>query len=227
MALNFTTTKEQAQLHGVKILVHSRAGMGKTTLIKTLPDPIIISAEAGLLSLGSEEIPTLLIKNFSELDEAYQFIAYSPHAKRFRSVALDSITELAETCLTAEKAKSKDPRRAYGEMQDEVLKRIRWFRDLPGKHVYFSSKMTGVKDEITGLTLYGPKMPGQQLGPQLPYLFDEVLNLDIGRTPEGREFRFLRTKTDLQYDCKDRSGKLDPWEPPDLGHIINKITGGQ
>jgi hypothetical protein len=27
--------------------------------------------------------------------------------------------------------------------------------------------------------------------------------------------------------AKDRSGKLDAWEAPDLGEIIRKITGGK
>ena len=51
MALKFTTTNQAAQLHGVKALVYGPSGAGKTTLCATAPAPIIISAEAGLLSL--------------------------------------------------------------------------------------------------------------------------------------------------------------------------------
>lgn len=223
MALQFTTTKEAATLHGVKVLVHGRAGAGKTTLIKTAPAPLIISAEAGLLSLGDVDIPTLVVSSIAELDEAYQFVAHSEHAKKFETICLDSISEIAEICLSGEKAKSKDPRKAYGEMQDQVMSRIRWFRDLSGRHVYFSAKQGRLTDQVTGVTVYGPSMPGQQLGPQLPYLFDEIFSLEVGKTQEGQEFRYLRTKTDVQYEAKDRSGMLEQFEEPDLTKVIEKI----
>jgi hypothetical protein len=225
VTLQFSNTREAATLHGIKVLVHGRAGVGKTTLCATAPSPLILSAEAGLLSLAHVDIPAIIIRSFIELNEAYRFIAESEHAKDFQTICLDSITEIAEQCLTAEKAKTRDPRKAYGEMQDEVTKWIKAFRDLQGKHVYFSAKQDAMKDEITGVTLYGPRMPGRQLGPLLPYMFDEVMSLEMGRTAEGVEYRYLRTKTSIQYEAKDRSGRLDEYEEPHLGKIFAKILG--
>lgn len=225
MALHFTTTGAAAKSHGIKVLVHGRAGAGKTTLASTAPDPIILSAEAGLLSLADTEIPTILITTFTELEEAYNFIVQSEHAKQFKTICLDSITEIAEQCLAAEKLKTRDPRRAYGEMQDEVLKWVKKFRDMKGRHVYFSCKQESVKDEMSGVTLYGPRMPGRQVGPQLPYLFDEVFSLEVGNTPEGKTFRYIRTKTSMQYEAKDRSGKLDEFEEPNLAKLFDKMLG--
>ena len=66
-------------------------------------------------------------------------------------------------------------------------------------------------------------MPGAKLGGQLPYLFDEVFRLNIGRTPEGVEYRYLQTRPDFQSDAKDRSGCLDAMEQPNLTAVINKI----
>ena len=43
MAINLKTTKAYAQ-NGVKVLVYGQSGAGKTTLIKTAPKPIILSA---------------------------------------------------------------------------------------------------------------------------------------------------------------------------------------
>ena len=68
-----------------------------------------------------------------------------------------------------------------------------------------------------------PNMPGATLTRELPYFFDEVFCLDILQGPEGQQFRALRTKTDLQYECKDRSGALDDLEEPHLGKAIKKI----
>lgn len=223
MALHFTTTKEAARLHGVKMCVHGRAGAGKTTLIKTLPNPIVLSAESGILSLRDVDIPTIVIHNFAEMDEAYRFLTESEHAKAFESVALDSISEIAEVCLVNEKAATKDGRRAYGEMGDKMRNLIRHYRDLPGKHVYFSAKQGYNRDEVTNISRYGPSMPGSSLTADMPYFFDELFSLEIGRSPEGQEFRYLRTTLDLQYEAKDRSGVLAPYEEPHLGKIIEKI----
>jgi hypothetical protein len=225
MALQFTTTRDASRLHGVKVLVHGRAGSGKTRLCATAPAPLILSAEAGLLSLQDENIPVITITTIAELDEAYQFCAYSEHAKQFQTICLDSISEIAEVCLTNEKKLSKDPRKAYGEMQDKMIDRVRWFRDLPGKHVYFSAKQGSVKDEMTGVTLYGPSAPGQKVGPALPYLFDEVFSLETAKSQDGKTYNYLRTGRDLQFEAKDRSGRLDPFEPPNLTTIFEKILG--
>lgn len=203
--------------------VHGRAGAGKTTLIKTLPNPIVLSAESGILSLRDVDIPTIVIHNFAEMDEAYRFLTESEHAKAFESVALDSISEIAEVCLVNEKAATKDGRRAYGEMGDKMRNLIRHYRDLPGKHVYFSAKQGYNRDEVTNISRYGPSMPGSSLTADMPYFFDELFSLEIGRSPEGQEFRYLRTTLDLQYEAKDRSGVLAPYEEPHLGKIIEKI----
>ena len=222
MSLRWISTDEVSASRGVKMLTHGPAGSGKTTLIQTLPNPLILSAEGGLLSLQGVRLPGIEIGSLEEFDEAYQFCAYSEHARQFDSIAIDSLSEIAEVCLTAEKAKNKDPRKAYGETQDLIINRVRWFRDLPGKHVYFSCKQDRVKDDTTGVTLYGPKMPGKHMGPALPYLFDEVFSMEVG-AHEGQEYRYLRTRRGLQHDAKDRSGRLEEFEQPNLTTVIEKI----
>ena len=69
MALNFTTTRKAAQTNGVKVLVYGKAGVGKTVLCATAPKPVIISAEAGLLSLQGADIPVIEVKNIEDLVE--------------------------------------------------------------------------------------------------------------------------------------------------------------
>jgi len=160
-----------------------------------------------------------------ELIEAHAYLSTSADAARFQTVCVDSITEIAETVLTNAKRQVKDPRQAYGAMIEHMLAAIKSFRDLPGKHVYFSAKTEQMKDEFTGGVRFGPMMPGAKLGQQLPYLFDEVLHLDVGKDNDGKSFRFLRTQPDFQFEAKDRSGVLANPETPDLGVIISKILG--
>lgn len=223
MAIRLTTAAQAATLHGVKLLVYGRAGMGKTTLCATAPNPVIISAEAGLLALRHTQIPVIEIRTIDDLMEAYQWATESEEAKNFETICLDSLTEVAEVVLSNAKKSTKDPRQAYGELIERMGVTIRSFRDLSGKHVYMSAKQESIKDDTVGTTMYGPSMPGSRLGGQLPYMFDEVLRLTLGRTPDGQEYRYLQTRPDFQSDAKDRSGTLDPVEAPDLTVIINKI----
>jgi len=156
------------------------------------------------------------------LDEAYSWLAGSDEAKQYQSVALDSISEIAEVVLNAEKKATKDPRQAYGAMQEQMADIIRAFRDLPGRHVYMSAKLEKTQDEM-GRVLYAPSMPGNKTGQALPYFFDEVLALRVEKDGEGVTQRALMCDSDGLWLAKDRSGKLEAWEAPDLGAIIAKM----
>jgi phage nucleotide-binding protein len=223
MAINLRTT---AGLHanGVKLLVYGQAGAGKTTLVKTLPKPIVLSAEGGLLSIADADVSYVEVSSYDTLMEAYRWVTESDEAKHFESIALDSISEIAEVVLNHEKKIAKDPRQAYGAMQEQMSDIIRAFRDIPNKHVYFTAKCEKATDE-TGRILYAPSMPGNKTGQQLPYFFDEVLALRVEKDAEGNAQRALMCDSDGIWQAKDRSGKLDTWEAPDLGAIIAKIGG--
>lgn len=223
MAINIKTTGSLAA-NGVKVLVYGQAGAGKTSLVKTLPKPIVLSAEGGLLSIQDADLPYIEISSIEVLGEAYQWLTSSDEAKAYQSVALDSISEIAEVVLNAEKKTTKDPRQAYGAMQEQMADVIRAFRDIPGKHVYMSAKLEKTQDEL-GRVLYAPSMPGNKTGQALPYFFDEVLALRVEKDAEGVTQRALMCDSDGLWLAKDRSGKLDMWEAPDLGAIIAKIQG--
>ena len=223
MAIQLKRTKE-ATAQAVKLLVYGQAGAGKTSLIPTLPKPVILSAEGGLLSIADTNLPFIEITSMAELQEAYKWLTSSAEAGEFQSVALDSISEIAEVVLNQEKKVNKDPRAAYGAMQEQMADVIRAFRDLPGKHVYMSAKLEKTQDEM-GRVLYAPSMPGNKTGQSLPYFFDEVLALRVEKDAEGNTRRALMTDGDGLWLAKDRSGKLEVWEDADLGEIIRKIGG--
>lgn len=222
MAINLKSTSD-VHSNGVKMLVYSQSGAGKTTLIKTLPNPIIISSESGLLSLEDCNIPYIEVNDMASLKEAYEYVT-SEDCAQFESIALDSISEIAEVVLAAEKKKAKDGRMAYGEMDTQMTEIIRAFRDIPNRHVYFTAKLEKQQDEM-GRVMYFPSLPGNKTAQKLPYFFDLVMALRLEKDAEGNPQRALMVESDGLWLAKQRGTKLDTWEAPDLGAIIAKIGG--
>ena len=222
MAINLKNTSD-VHTNGVKVLVYGHAGVGKTTLSTTMPNPVIISAEGGLLSIKDSNIPYIEVSNMDDLKEAYSWLT-SDEGKKFDSVILDSLSEIGEVVLIHEKTLNKDGRAAYGEMATQMTSLIRAFRDLPGKNVLMTAKVEKSQDE-NGRMLYAPSMPGAKLGQTLPYFFDLVLALRVEKDTDGVAQRALMCDSDGLWMAKDRSGKLQAWEQPDLGAIIREIGG--
>lgn len=239
MTLSWVMSNQAASDSGHKIIVYAKAGMGKTMLAATLPQPMIISNEAGLKSLTkrnielifgagradiSYDIPVLQTQTLEDLEGALNF-ARSKEADQFKSICLDSCSEMAEVMLAKFKLGTKDPRMAYGDMATKMTDVVRQFRDLVGKNVYLVCKESFEKDEVTGASMFGPSFPGRQLLQSIPYLFDEMWQLSMGRDAQGKSYRFLRTQPDFQNSAKNRSGGLAEIEFPHLGSLINKMNG--
>lgn len=230
MAVKIQSVKEAAEDTGVKILVHGPAGSGKTTLCVTTGEPtLLISAEAGLLSIKNapDYIHTAVVESIKDIGELFDglydgSIMYEEGVP-YRWIALDSLTEIGEQVLTHAKKMSNDPRKSYPQYQSDMIEMVKMFRDLRGYNVIMTCKQQRVKDESTGVTTYEPTMPGNKLGPELPYLFDEVFALRVEKDDEGEDYHIIQTKRDIRYEAKDRSGKLDLFEKPNLKKIVSKI----
>ncbi len=225
MAIKLTTTKQAAVENGVNMTVYGVAGSGKTSLAATFDVPtVILSAEAGLLSLRGVDIPVIEIGSMTDAMEAYTFLRDTPDGQQFKAIVVDSITEIGGILLAEEKAKTKDGRAAYGATSEQMMAMLRAFRDLPGRHVLFIAQLEKVKDDMTGAMLYGPGMPGQKLGQAIPYLTDIVMALRVEKDAEGKLVRWLQTQPDFQWSAKDRSGALDAFMAPDMAQVISRIT---
>jgi phage nucleotide-binding protein len=223
MAITIGSTKTAAQDQGIKCLVYGASGTGKTFLSSTLPGvTVILSAEAGLLSLRQFDIDSTSIKTMQDLKDAYKFLCED---KKYSNIVIDSLSEIAEAVLVDAKSGNKDGRMAYGDMAEAVVKLVKAFRDLPGKNVVMIAKVERTKDELSGAMLYNPSFPGTKLGQALPYLFDEVFALRTDKDEEGNTIRYLQTARDNQFDAKDRSGTLNQFEKADMGIIFGKING--
>lgn len=224
MGIQITTTQEQAKQNGVKMLVYGGAGAGKTYAIRTLPRPLVISAESGLLSLADVNLPVVKIASIKELKSVYEWVINSSEAKDYDSLALDSLSEIAEIYLQEILPGFKDGRQAYADLIANMEKIIRAFRDLPEKHVYFTCKLSREKDEVSGAVLNFPSMPGKALSQRLPYFFDQVFYAHSKQSADLKTIEyFYQTKRDYQSEAKNRGGKLNFIENQNLSQIIEKI----
>lgn len=217
--------------HGIKAILHGAAGSGKTFSISTIPNletVLILSAEAGLLSIRhvAKDVDVISVKSVTDLREAYTFASESD---KYKTIVLDSLTEIAQQVLANELKNSKDPRQAYGELQVEMTKIIKAFRDMPGKNIILICQQERIVDS-DGKIYYGAAFPGKKLSQSVPFLPDLIgcvrvrrdINADGSPGVIKRAFQF---GFDEQYECKDRSGALDDFESPDWGVIFNKING--
>lgn len=225
MGIKITSVDEAIGSNGLKILVHGPAGSGKTVLSATTGEPtLIISAEAGLLSIqgAPSYIQTTVVNSVDDVDEVHRYLSTQKH--KFKWVILDSITEIGEVCLAHEIKTNPDPRKSYPAFQSKMEQTIKKFRDLRGMNVMMTCKQVRKEDADSGIARYTPMMPGNKLGPAVPYLFDLVLALRVEKNPETKVLeRHLQTYQDLKYEAKDRSGVLEKFEEPDLQAILSKV----
>ncbi len=236
MSIEIKSCEELAVNNGVKMVIYSRSGVGKTMLSATAPNPKILSAENKLLSLSAAnqkrvfgrvvDIPVIVINTVEKLEEAYQFIYDNPDPDENgnETIILDSGSEIAEKLLEIARTTSKDGRAVFGELLERMTVVLKKFRDLPNRHVVVICREQ--RNGEGALTLFGPSLPGKALANEIVYHFDEVFHMGVDKTPEGLTYRFLQTQPDVQFEAKDSSGALDRIEEPNLTTIIKKIQNG-
>jgi hypothetical protein len=225
--MTYTTTDKAWHATGINCLVYGRAGMGKTRLTATAPKPLLVSAESGLMVLRHVAAPVKLVKTLGDIYEVFNDISAGrgPGAEA-ETVCLDSLSEIAEMILADAKAKTKDPRQAYGALGDEAVALVKAFRDLPDKNCVIVAKETTYTQAITGINRIGPRAPGNIVPDSLPYLFDMVMQMTVSvenHPDTGQPYHYLQCHPTAQAEAKDRSGVLGAREWPDLTAIFTKI----
>jgi hypothetical protein len=226
----------------LKCLVFGSSGAGKTTLISTAEEPVlIISFESGLLSIAGKDIDVidattddagnLLPKGdrINRLKEVYQFLLTEDARAKYKWIAIDSLTELAQNIIEDLHTKFTDRKDGFvmwGEYAKEIKGIIKAFRDLPYYSVIFTALATEDKDE-SARRYYKINVQGK-ISEELPAYFDEVFYLFVKDNDDGTSTRKLLCKAHAAVPfAKDRSGKLSEFEEPNLTTIAHKIKGVQ
>jgi hypothetical protein len=210
-----------AQRFGVKALAYGGPGTGKTPMINTAPRPVLCVVEPGMLSMRGSNIPAFEAYTPALIGEFFKWLFGSAEAKKFDTVGIDSISQLAEIILTEELIKNKDGRKAYGEMSRRVMDIVNGLYYMPQKHVYLIGKQAVVDEN--GVQRKKPYFPGQDLNVKIPHMYDEILHVGLVNVPgQLKPLVGIRTCETFDIMARDRSGKLSEIEPPDLSALFSK-----
>ena len=127
----------------------------------------------------------------------------------------------------SEKTGKPDTRGAYGLHGREMVKWLTTIQHIQDKSTIVLCILNTEVDELRRVS-YSLQIDGGKAAKELPGIFDNVMTLASFQTEAGEEYRALVCSKQNQWDypAKDRSGKLDVLEPPDLTHIINKTASG-
>jgi len=216
-------------------LVYGEPGMGKTSLLRTIPEgqrACVLSAESGLLCVRdlvtSQRVEGFELASFDDLRTAYEQLQTKEFKERYQWVFLDSLTEIGQRCIEGLKESGryseKDAFKLWGEYGEKMTAMVKAFRDARDFSVVMSALAKAESDDL-GRRFIKPDLQGR-IGERLPALFDLVFYMDVEKV-EGEDTRvFITSPTDTSRGhvvAKDRSGKLNQVEKPDLTHIFSKI----
>ena len=275
MALRIITADERlsASENKTSLAVFGPPGVGKTTLIKTLPEDkaVCFDLEAGMKSVQDWRGPSVPIRSFSDFrdlviliggpdpaqhPDSYYGPRYHAHVQseyaesgleaflKDRSIIfVDSITDLTRQAMAYAKQQPEafsdrtgkpDVRGAYVLLGREVIQALKHLQHARGKTVIFVGVLEKVTDEY-GASTWVPQMEGTKAGRELPGIVDQVISMQLFRKDEQGSWTLDQTSSDRRLVCtsgnpwglpaKDRSGRLDVTEPPDLAALLAKIDG--
>ena len=154
---------------------------------------------------------------------------------KYETYFIDSITVAGRLCLRwsqqqpeafSERSGKPDLRGAYGLHGREMIGWLSQLQHARAKNVVFVAILEKIVDDFN-VTTWQPQIDGSKTGREMPGIVDQVLTLNfVSFGEDDKPVRAFVTQPDnpFGFPAKDRSGRLDPFEKPDLGALIRKIT---
>ena len=150
---------------------------------------------------------------------------------------VDSITVLARLALiwaktqpqaVSDRTGKPDTRGAYGLLGSEMLGALMHLQHARGKNVVFVAILDERLDDFNR-KVFVPQIEGSKTGRELPGIFDQVVTIQNMKAEDGSMYRafICQQQNPWGYPAKDRSGRLELLEAPDLGALIRKIREGK
>ena len=213
---------------------------GESIPIRTFPDALDIACLIGGINPAASPEQPFSEAHYRHVSRLYPELVQMVATKRL--IFVDSITDLTRQAMDwaktrpeafSEKTGKPDTRGAYGLLAREVIGLLKHLQHAPGKSVIFVGILERVTDELNRTT-WQPQLEGGKVAREFPGIVDQVCTLSLF-TPEGSGWRHdpdrgevrrlvCRAGNPLALPAKDRSGRLDVTEPPDLGALLAKIN---
>ena len=216
---------------------------GDSIPVRTFADAIDIGCLVGGINPAADPNGFFSEGHYQHLSQTYPDLVRMIAGKRI--VFVDSITDLPRQAMAwartrpeafSEKTGKPDPRGAYGLLAREVIGLLKHLQHAQGKTVIFVGILEKVTDEFNRTT-WQPQLEGGKAGRELPGIVDQVISMSLfaadddswRHDPERADVRRLvcRAGNPFGLPAKDRSGRLDVTEAPDLGALLAKINSPQ
>ncbi|MBV2144853.1 ATP-binding protein [Falsochrobactrum sp. TDYN1] len=152
---------------------------------------------------------------------------------RYQTVFIDSITVAGRLCFQwakgqpdafSDKTGKPDIRGAYGLHGREMIAWLTHLQHTRSKNIWFVGILDEKLDDFNR-KLFVPQIEGAKTGLELPGIVDEVISMVELKDDDGVPYRAFvcQTLNPFSFPAKDRSGRLDVIEQPDLGRLMDKI----
>jgi hypothetical protein len=160
---------------------------------------------------------------------------FLPDLDRFETIFIDSLTAISRLSFRwaeqqpesiSERTGRKDVRGAYGLHGREMILWLNQLQHARAKNVIFVGVLERVVDEFRHVE-WQLQAEGSKTSRELPAIVDEIICfqfLDFGDDKPPMRGFVCHNPNPWNYPAKDRSGRLEQIEPPDLGKLLTKLT---
>ena len=226
---------------GIKGCIFGKSGIGKTSLLWTLPaeKTLFFNLEAGDLAIEGWQGDTIRPRTWQDCRDIAAFIGgpnpalrdEQPYSQahydavttkygdagaldKYDTIFIDSITVAGRLCFNWCKGQPQ----AFSDKTGKP--------DTRGKNIWFVGILDEKIDDFNR-RFFQPQIEGSKTALELHGIVDQVITMTEMTSPEGKSFRafICHTINDAGYPAKDRSGRLDLMEEPHLGRLMQKIAG--
>lgn len=213
---------------------------GDSVPVRSFADALDIACLIGGVNPSADPNGFFSEGHYQHLAQSYPDLVRLIASKR--AIFVDSITDLTRQAMAwaktrpeaiSEKTGKPDTRGAYGLLAREVIGLLKHLQHAPARTVIFVGILERITDEFNRVT-WQPQLEGGKAGRELPGIVDQVVTMSLF-SPEGDSWRHdpergevrrlvCRAGNPFGVPAKDRSGRLDATEPPDLGALLSKIN---